>query len=115
MLTLTRRVGEKLVVGNNIVIEVVAVSGKGVQLGIVAPRETSVHRYEVFEEIQAANLAATESAYAGHDLRASVGDIAARLLPRHSAALPAADAAHAPVPDFLLEGPDGPATTHPLD
>ncbi len=58
MLVLTRRIGEKLVIGNEIEVEVLAVSGEGVRLGILAPRETSIHRYEVFVEIQAANQAA---------------------------------------------------------
>ncbi len=58
MLVLTRRVGEKLVIGNEIVVEILSVSGEGVRVGIVAPRETSVHRFEVFEEIQQANLSA---------------------------------------------------------
>ncbi len=58
MLVLSRRVGEKLVIGNEIVIEILAVSGEGVRVGIVAPRETSVHRFEVFTEIQQANRAA---------------------------------------------------------
>jgi carbon storage regulator len=58
MLVLSRRAGEKIVIGNEIVIEVLSVSGEQVRLGITAPRETSVHRYEVFAEIQAANEAA---------------------------------------------------------
>ena len=58
MLVLTRRIGEKLIIGNEIEVEVLAVSGEGVRLGILAPRETSIHRYEVFVEIQAANQAA---------------------------------------------------------
>lgn len=58
MLVLTRRVGEKIVIGNEIFVEVVSVSGEGVRLGIVAPRSTSVHRFEVFTEIEAANRAA---------------------------------------------------------
>lgn len=58
MLVLTRRVGEKIVIGNEIFVEVLSVSGEGVRLGIVAPRETSVHRFEVFTEIEAANRAA---------------------------------------------------------
>lgn len=61
MLVLTRRLGEKLVIGNEVVIEVLQVSGDGVRLGIAAPRETSVHRFEVFEEIQMANQAAAAS------------------------------------------------------
>ena len=59
MLVLTRRVGEKLVIGNEVVVEVLAVSGEGVRLGISAPRETSVHRFEVVEEIHSANRAAS--------------------------------------------------------
>lgn len=77
MLVLTRRIGEKLVIGNEVVVEILSISGEGVRLGIAAPRETSVHRYEVFEEIQAANRAAsTQSAPAP---QITVEDIAARL------------------------------------
>ncbi len=77
MLVLTRRVGEKLVIGNEIVVEVLSVSGEGVRLGIVAPRETSVHRFEVFDEIQTANRAAT--AFAAGKTNASLADFAAKL------------------------------------
>ena len=55
MLVLSRRKGEKIVVGNEIFIEILSVSGEGVRLGITAPKETSVHRHEVFVEIQEAN------------------------------------------------------------
>lgn len=58
MLVLSRRVGEKLVIGNEIIVEILSVSGEGVRVGIVAPRETSIHRFEVFTEIQEANRAA---------------------------------------------------------
>jgi carbon storage regulator len=58
MLVLSRRVGEKIVIGNEIFIEVLSVSGEGVRLGISAPENTSIHRFEVFAEIQAANQAA---------------------------------------------------------
>lgn len=61
MLVLSRKVGEKLVIGNEVVLEVLEVSGDGVRLGIVAPRETSVHRFEVFMEIQKANEAASKA------------------------------------------------------
>ena len=75
MLVLTLRAGEKLVIGNEIVIEVLAVNGDVVRLGIVAPRETSIHRYEVFAEIQEANRAA-----AATDIdQTSIENIAARL------------------------------------
>ena len=58
MLVLSRRVGQKIVIGNEIVLEVLSVSGEGVRLGISAPGETSIHRYEVYTEIQEANRAA---------------------------------------------------------
>lgn len=79
MLVLTRRVGEKLVIGNEVVIEVLSVSGEGVRLGVTAPRETSIHRYEVFAEIQTANRAAVAPA---SSTAASVSDLAARLRQR---------------------------------
>ena len=55
MLVLSRRKGEKIVIGNETVIEILSVSGEGVRLGISAPVDTSIHRYEVFVEIQEAN------------------------------------------------------------
>lgn len=55
MLVLSRRKGEKIVIGNEIFIEVLSVSGEGVRLGITAPSETSIHRHEIFVEIQEAN------------------------------------------------------------
>jgi carbon storage regulator len=78
MLVLTRRIGEKLVIGNEVIIEVVSVSGEGVRLGITAPRETSVHRFEIFAEIQAANQAA--SSFSSSDQ--SLADLAAQLRER---------------------------------
>ena len=78
MLVLTRRIGEKLVIGNEVIIEVVSVSGEGVRLGITAPRETSVHRFEIFSEIQAANQAASNSSSSDQAL----ADLAARLRER---------------------------------
>ncbi len=58
MLVLTRRTGQKIVIGNEVVVDVLGVSGEGVRLGISAPAETSVHRHEVFIEIGEANRAA---------------------------------------------------------
>jgi carbon storage regulator len=55
MLVLSRRPGEKIVIGNEVVVEVISVSGEGVKLGITAPSSTSIHRFEVFTEIQKAN------------------------------------------------------------
>ena len=77
MLVLTRRVGEKLVIGNEVVVEVLSVSGEGVRLGVTAPRETSIHRFEVFEEIQAANRAASTATVSTPCT--AVGEVVARV------------------------------------
>lgn len=77
MLVLAREVGEKIVIGNEVVVEVLSVTGNVVRLGISAPRETSVHRFEVFAEIQAANQAAANLPVAAQ--RSAVEDLAARL------------------------------------
>ena len=80
MLVLTRQVGDKLVIGNEVVIEVLSVNGESVRLGITAPRETSVHRFEVFQEIQAANRAAVAPPVSAP--RAAAEGLAARLRTR---------------------------------
>ena len=80
MLVLTRRVGEKLVIGNEVIIEVVSISGDGVRIGITAPRETSVHRFEVFAEIETANQAASSFSSSEQSLE----DLAARLREREA-------------------------------
>lgn len=58
MLILTRRVGENVIVGDDIVISVIEVRGDAVRIGIQAPRSVSVHREEVYLELQQANLQA---------------------------------------------------------
>lgn len=55
MLILTRRAGENVVVGDDIVISVIEVRGDAVRIGIQAPRSLSVHREEVWLELQKAN------------------------------------------------------------
>ena len=55
MLVLSRKPGEALLVGNEIRLRVVSVSGQQVRLAIEAPAEVAVHREEVFERIAAAN------------------------------------------------------------
>ena len=62
MLVLSRRSGQKIVIGNEVVVDILGISGDGVRLGISAPGEMSVHRYEVFAEIQDANRAAEVAA-----------------------------------------------------
>ena len=51
MLILTRRVGEALMIGDNISISVLGVKGNQVRIGIDAPKEVAVHREEIFKKI----------------------------------------------------------------
>lgn len=60
MLVLTRKVNEKLVINDDIVITVVEIRGDKVRLGIEAPRSVPVHRHEVWVAIQAEGAAHTE-------------------------------------------------------
>ena len=52
MLILTRRVGESLVIGHNIVVTVVGIRGSQVRIGIEAPRATAVYREELYERLR---------------------------------------------------------------
>ena len=58
MLILSRRVGESVTIGNDIVIKVVSLSGSQIRLGITAPREVRVLREEILIAIQEENRAA---------------------------------------------------------
>ncbi len=69
MLALTRRCGEKIIIGDNIVITVVDIKGDNVRLAIHAPREIKIFRGELYEAIIAENKqAAAPPPAAGLDL-----------------------------------------------
>lgn len=62
MLNITRKVGEKIVIGEDVVLEVMEVSGSSVRIGIRAPRSVPVYREEIWEAVRAENAAAAQSA-----------------------------------------------------
>jgi carbon storage regulator len=62
MLVLTRRLGETIVIGDDIVIKIVDIHGKQIRVGIEAPAEISVYRGEIYERIMLENKAAVEAA-----------------------------------------------------
>ena len=67
MLVLTRKLGESIVIGNNVRVTILEMQGKQIRLGIEAPSEISVHRGEIYERIETENRLAAEKV--GTDLK----------------------------------------------
>lgn len=61
MLILTRRVGETIMIGNDVTVTVLGVKGNQVRIGVNAPKEVAVHREEIFERVKREEQAARKS------------------------------------------------------
>ncbi len=65
MLVLTRKAGESIVIGNEVVITVLEVRGGQIRLGVDAPRNLAVHRAEIYQQVMEENQAASIDASEG--------------------------------------------------
>ena len=61
MLIITRRPGEKIMIGDDVVVEIMEVSGSSVRVGIAAPRSIRVYREEIWTAVTEENAAAAAS------------------------------------------------------
>jgi carbon storage regulator len=71
MLVLSRKVGESIVIGDDVVVTILEIRGDLIRVGIDAPKHVKVHRREVFEAIEAANREALAPTLAAMDEFAS--------------------------------------------
>lgn len=79
MLVLTRKSGEKILIGDDIVITVLDARGDSVRIGIDAPRGVKIQRDEIVRAVSEANLAASHSDSAAEDrIKLSLGVLAAQ-------------------------------------
>ncbi len=62
MLILTRRVGETLMIGDEVTVTVLGVKGNQVRIGVNAPRDVAVHREEIYDRIKQEQLAEPDDA-----------------------------------------------------
>jgi carbon storage regulator len=58
MLVLTRKVGEGIIIGDNITVKIIEMKSGGIRIGIDAPRETKIYRQEVYDRIRQENIEA---------------------------------------------------------
>jgi len=62
MLILTRRMGEALMIGDNVTVTVLGIKGNQVRIGVLAPKDVSVHREEIYARIRSEKENSAEAA-----------------------------------------------------
>ena len=72
MLYLTRKIGESIIINNNIELQVVEVRGKSVKLGFTFPPEATILRKEIHDKIMAENLAAAQAGVEEEDFMSAL-------------------------------------------
>lgn len=73
MLILTRRVGETLMIGDDVTVTVLGVKGNQVRIGVNAPRDVAVHREEIYERIKREQAAQAAQQHGG-DVPDNIGN-----------------------------------------
>jgi carbon storage regulator len=97
MLVLTRKYGQKIMIGDDIVITVLESRGDAVRIGIEAPEGISIKRAEVYEAVSAENLAAVDTGAGTADsLRKALGLLGGVPATRGSEAVPEPGSAASP-------------------
>ena len=66
MLVVSRKVGERILIGDKITVTVVKIGSSGIRIGIEAPKEMAVVREELAEQLRRADMLAIETAQQGH-------------------------------------------------
>ena len=69
MLVLARKLNESIIIGDDIEVVIIDIKGDQVKLGIRAPKQVTVHRKEIYQEIQQENIAAINSEFNPEKLR----------------------------------------------
>lgn len=110
MLVLTRKIGEKLLIGEDIVLTVLDARGDSVRIGIDVPRGVPIQRSEVLEAVTAANISAAQTdAGAEERIRGILGHVLPAGVPKPAHA---PDASPAPGPKSQETKLPGPTQAH---
>ncbi|OGV48775.1 MAG: carbon storage regulator [Lentisphaerae bacterium GWF2_52_8] len=75
MLILTRKSDESIIIGNDIQVKVLKIQGNQVHIGIEAPRQVSVYRQEIYEQIRKENVNAVQSSDKIKNLEESLSNL----------------------------------------